>query len=764
MNSKWNAEVSRAFLSLNCFNKLNASVSWTTLFAYAVVAVLLFYYILQSLDYYPLLTIPEQAWNFLVYLAPSSLVVALDKRTNTKITGLSGSLGSFSSSRTFAAKSEAMRYILGLDGKGMLGSFQRARSLSGMTSIIKAPLKSSLPGLGNWDNSCYQNSVIQSLAALPSLSYFLTQTISANAETHGPSTTIALRDVIEDLNNPANAGQRLWTPAELKTMSSWQQQDAQEYYSKVLDQVDKEASRSVMKKRISPGLRKIGRLEPALTEPADATTSGNVRCRFDLLPEELVDTFLSNPLEGLLAQRVGCLKCGFVEGISLIPFNCLTVPLGKQWEYDVQSCLDEYTTLESISGVECSKCTLLRHKEQLERLLQLTQTSPEDIPNRPQISETLHHSASTRLCAVHEALENEDFSEVTLKKCQIPVKGRVETTKSKQAVIARLPKALTIHVNRSVFNERTGALSKNQASVRFPKLLDLTPWCLGNSASSGREDTMMETWNADPSSSMIPDIHMDEAGASSSSDSNLFVLRAIITHYGRHENGHYICYRTNPQDNSVDEVREHGGSWWRLSDDEVSEVSEEVVLDQRGVFMLFYERVQSAQTSPATNQPITESSRVIDIHTICAIPLEQDKNEQQGYKDVDQPTLETPMTTADKEGLLLPVTIDIPSRCPGQAPSESIAESLFPAIINAPREIPLQETMRTGSIGENNPNVINANLLEDIKAGDKPLAADADGKENRRSPRPMRTAGVRNFDRPGTGNGMASISSMVTAN
>ncbi|MCJ1418847.1 hypothetical protein MMC32_005198 [Xylographa parallela] len=758
MSSRWNAETSEAFYSWQRPQNLSAPISPTTLLAYGVLAVLFFYYVLQSLDYYPLLSIPERAWDILVYMTPSSLVAALDKRTKPTGQGNADSPESYSRSRAFATKSEAMRHILGLDGAGMLSNFQRARSLSGMTSIFKAPPKGSLPGLGNWDNSCYQNSVLQSLAALPSLSPFLSQTISTNSGASGPTTAMALKSVIEDLNNPVNAGQRLWTPAELKTMSSWQQQDAQEYYSKVLDQVDKEASRSVMQKRTHMGLRKIEGLMPTSREPTEDDGLGNAQCRNDLLPEELAHSFLFNPLEGLLAQRVGCLKCGFVEGLSLIPFNCLTVPLGKKWEYDLESCLDEYTMLESISGVECSKCTLLRHKEQLQRLLQRSQISSENISERPSISEALRLSVSTRLSIVCEALENEDFSEVTLtKKCQIPVKGRVETTKSKQAVIARLPKSLTIHVNRSVFNERTGVLSKNQAGVQFPKLLDLTPWCLGNSDLSGRTDTITETWSTDPSSSMLPDTFTDEADAPSGFNGNLFILRAVITHYGRHENGHYICYRRDPRDISLVDDDEEGNKWWRLSDEEVSEVSEELVLDQGGVFMLFYERLHSAQAGLVIDQKAVGSSKAMEVPTNPIEYKEPTTFQNQGQQGIEQLAQENLVT----EGRHLPVPSSNPRPHPRPI-STSAAESIIPSVIAVDEKTSSRTRTSNESIDRKSPTIDNAKLLEDIEFGDRSAGLGEGEKEDRRIPPPMRTAGARNFDR--AQNGMASVSSMVTAN
>ena len=758
MSSRWDAETSEASYSWKSSQNLSVSVSWTTLLAYGILAFLFFYHILQSLDYYPLLSIPERAWNILVYMTPSSVVVALDKRTKTTAGGKLESPESYSSSRTFAAKSEAMRHFLGLDGASMLSNFQRARSLSGMASIFKAPPKASLPGLGNWDNSCYQNSVIQSLAALPSLSPFLAQAVSTNMSASGPSTVMALKSVIEDLNNPANAGQRLWTPAELKTMSSWQQQDAQEYYSKVLDQVDKEASRCVTQKRTHMGLRRIQGLIPISREPTEGDSPFVAQCRFDLLPEELAHSFLSNPLEGLLAQRVGCLKCGFVEGLSLIPFNCLTVPLGKQWEYDLESCLDEYTALESISGVECSKCTLLRHKEQLQRLLQRTQMSSESIPKRPSISEALHHSISTRLSAVCEALENEDFSEVTLtKKCQIPVKGRIETTKSKQAVIARLPKALTIHINRSVFNERTGVLSKNQASVRFPKTLDLTPWSLGNSNLSRHEDTITETWNTDPSSSMLYDTFTDEAATSSADNGNLFILRAVITHYGRHENGHYICYRKDPLNISLADDDEEGDKWWRLSDEEVSEVSEEVVLDQGGVFMLFYERLQAAQADSVINQKVAGSSKAVEVSTTQTEPRAPATLEQRRQQDIEQLEREDSIT----EGRHSPIPSSIPRLNP-QPVSTSATEYILPPAIAVDKVASSQTRMSNESNDRKSPNIDNARYSEAIEPRDRSPGLGGTEMRDLRIPPPMRTAGARSFDR--LENEMVSVSSMVTAN
>ncbi|MCJ1474814.1 hypothetical protein MMC13_003474 [Lambiella insularis] len=761
----------QTFSSFDYLHKATDPVAWITTLAYGALSAIFVYYILLQLNYYPLLPVPELVWNVLVYLMPSSLVAALEKRTDSTATDEHRHTGNYSDTRTFAAKSQTMRRMLGLDGTGIFTNFQTAKSLSGIRTVFKAQPRGTLPGLGNWDNSCYQNSVIQGLAALPSLDIFLTQAASEAAATNEQTTIQALTDVTRKLNDPANAGQKFWTPPELKTMSSWQQQDAQEYYSKILNEVDKESLRLTERMSRTPGLVQFGSLmlQPAKRSfEARTTTDKAERCSrisettqrgLFGLPEELASTLLQNPLEGLLAQRVGCLKCGFVEGLSLIPFNCLTLPLGKQWEYDIQDCLDDYTALETIGGVECSKCTLLRQKQQLQRLLHHTQ-NPLKSNEKPQLSESLRLSASSRLDAVLDALENEDFSESTIsKKCQVSAKGRVETDKSKQAVIARLPQALVVHVNRSVFNERTGMLSKNHAQVRFPKTLDLTPWCLGKTDRSQKNSSTTESWNVDPFSSMLDDDvdEVEENNASLCNSKNEFLLRAVITHYGRHENGHYICYRRSPENSHPDLNSKDNDSWWRLSDDEVSEVSEEDVLDQGGVFMLFYERVHPMQITPAYK--VTDPIQIDTTNTAeSANSFEDIKQVNEDARGLDQSRLETSTTNDDEMALSSSSLVNFPR--PQSAPRDGSSAPSTSIIDSPSSDTPIGVISRRS--GDHNLKTIHQNHSQDDAETNLLPVGNADTRGNRKPSLQMRTAGARKMGHPG--NAMPSVSSMVTAN
>ena len=564
--------------------------------AYSVLVSILVYYVLQYFNSSGL-PVLEVLWNIVVWLTPSQIVARLDSGFETAMAGEKKGTREKFDSREHASKSNAMRRILGLDGTGIMTTVQRTRTMSNLGSVFKAQPQAGLPGLGNWDNACYQNSVLQSLAAMQSLPAFLEQNLELDEI---QPTKSALRGVIDRLNDPANRGKTFWTPAELKNMSSWQQQDAQEYFSKLSDEIEKDTSKVVKCRTHHNGLQdlSVGTTDASAsslsgTLPTTKSFSNRVGSgeapRISQLPEELVSLLIRNPLEGLLAQRVGCQKCGFVEGLSLVPFNCLTVPLGRGRNYDIRTCLDDYTALEPINGVECANCTLLRAKQSLEKVLssigeRSQANAQESTSTKPDVQLT---PLQQRLHIVDEALEGKDLSDQALKKCQIPPKSRVLTTKSRQAVIARAPKSLVIHVNRSTFDELTGMQSKNLANVSFPSRLNLAPWCLGQTVRSCDEGSSTESWNADPSKSMLSDSNSEEIDLTKG-----YELRAVITHYGRHENGHYICYRKSPYSTKIesDAIDEHKETWWRLSDEDVMETDEELVLSQGGVFMLFYER------------------------------------------------------------------------------------------------------------------------------------------------------------------------------
>jgi len=566
--------------------------SASTTIVYSILGVYAIHQLLAYYDY-PILSPQELLWNALVYLTPVRLLLDAEKRQELKTNNML--------SQTHAAKGEAMRQMLGLGGGALthkLSGGEGVMRRMSMFSTNDAPATNAPPGLGNWDNSCYQNSVLQGLSSLASLKSYL-EMMSSRGEDAG-STSTSLRETVAKLNDASNNGRQLWTPAKLKSMSSWQQQDAQEYLSKIMDELDKEAAKNVAAEKADYGLEAAVQDTEVETKEHEAEAS--------------VQSLQCNPMEGMLAQRVACTRCGFSEGLSMIPFNCLTVPLGPADAYELDDCLDEYTKLEEISEVDCAKCTLLRAEGQLRQMLPVAEPNADDAAVTVTEGKTkqvfslppeLRVLAAKRLEAIQHALDEDDFSDKTLNEaCQIPKKARVSSTKTRQAVVGRAPQSLVVHVNRSVFDELTGVQRKNYASVWYPMVLDLSAWMLGEHVEQRATRSMLAENN--------------DAGC-------LYRLKAMVTHYGRHENGHYICYRRHPVPPAHD--AEIGDSeamlsveenWWRLSDEDVSPVSEETLLAQGGVFMLFYERDDVPEQPPLAPEQAQIVATASDLDNILA--------------------------------------------------------------------------------------------------------------------------------------------------
>ncbi|KAI1753524.1 hypothetical protein F4782DRAFT_529403 [Xylaria castorea] len=551
----------------------------------------------------------ELLWDLVVTIVPARLLYALDHWLHPPLFPVPDSMSPVQSS--YAAKSDLLRRILSMDSpKGIINAVAHAgKSISSLSNIKSQQMTDQPPGLGNYDNSCFQNSILQSLASLKPFLTYLTSALEdaeAVSDNRDSSSVATLRDLLSKLTDSQNNGVTLWTPKKLKSLDTWQQQDAQEYYSKILDEIDKEVTKVAMTQCRSPGLEAAG-IRDDTVESQHSDDSGYQSLSTLGKPVSEVRT-TKNPLEGLIAQRVACVQCGHSEGLSMIPFNCITLSLGVgQGAHDLYERLDSYTALESIQGVECAKCTLLK----IQRLWNIVLArNRDDGYTEEDLREPL-----ARLRAVEEALEEDDFEEAILHdKCKISKQHRVSSTKTKQMVIGRPPSSLAIHINRSVFDENTGQMFKNLAAVRFPSTLDLGPWCLGSAGPYNAAQDIVEQWSSDPKSSMV-------SGDLKPSTINgpIYELRAVITHQGRHENGHYVCYRKHPcrpvtaEDNSnekdmsqIDDPDMHDqgepdpedvdntdkdSKWWRLSDETVWEVDEESVLAQGGVFMLFYDCV-----------------------------------------------------------------------------------------------------------------------------------------------------------------------------
>lgn len=381
---------------------------------------------------------------------------------------------------------------------------------SSTLSSTSASSSTGVPGgIWNTGNTCYQNSVLQALASLPHLTSYIDSITSGH-------TASALSSLISSLNTIQIGGytQSLDTAISRADGKSWgynEQQDAQEFLQRLLSILEKEHTR-VAAERIESDRVGIeaallpARLSPEPSDPAD----------------------VPSPFEGLLAQRVGCLTCKYVESIGLSPFVTLSLPLPQhRHQVTIQECLQAYVAMEHIPQVDCDKCTLLSHRQKLNSILA-----------NPSTPASLATTVKSRLASLEIAIEDDDFA------AEIPgfnKRHKVSSTKTKQVMISRAPQILALHANRSVFDPMSGAVLKNHAPIVFPLRLDL-----GGLGVIAR----FENISVDPAVKMSPAEHQEGEG-------EVYELRSVVCHFGGHHNGHYITFRM------------WAGKWWRISDHDV---------------------------------------------------------------------------------------------------------------------------------------------------------------------------------------------------
>lgn len=165
----------------------------------------------------------------------------------------------------------------------------------------------------------------------------------------------------------------------------------------------------------------------------------------------------------------------------------------------------------------------------------------------------------------------------------------------------------------------------------YPELLDLTPFTTSGQLSTYPSSPISTYPKASGSNSFQSIVSASSQSPNPSAPSSsspqpptprvLYLLQAIVCHYGGHGFGHYICYRRKPRPISRATVSSSSSSssssprfrpptlndisqpgtgkgWLRISDEVVSEVGIDTVLsDQSGVFLMFYERIDLTGSS-----------------------------------------------------------------------------------------------------------------------------------------------------------------------
>ncbi|KAJ3913682.1 hypothetical protein F5877DRAFT_22228, partial [Lentinula edodes] len=453
------------------------------------------------------------------------------------------------------------------------------------------------PGLVNISGTyCFMNSTVQALSSLAYLQPHISA-IHAKAEALDVPTPIidALRDLFHALNDPRSRPSSI-RPLELISVlssagranslfNSREHQDAQELFQLLsecikseISAIDKESARD----------RGLGGLS-----------------------QEVETKIGKSVFDGLTANRRSCVVCGYTEAVMHFPFDNwqLTVPRMASTCL-LEDCLSEYTRLEILKDCICRKCSMTAtHRRLMQEAKALSQVENPSASKKRRLKDVKKMAAKVK-SALDEGRIEDEIKDVRMEK--------VISLSTKQAMIARPPPVLVLHLNRSM--HFTHYATKNNIRVIFPEVLDLTQYTTSGNLST-IPTSSLSTPPPHPKRSTTPTPEPRD-----SSSRTIYRLSAVVCHFGQHSFGHYICYRRKPKSSSgkpeekwrpprlvielLDEVKDAEGfeeyiwddadpstaagtgrGWLRVSDDSVTEVGIESVLQEgSGAFMLYYER------------------------------------------------------------------------------------------------------------------------------------------------------------------------------
>ncbi|RCH98150.1 Ubiquitin carboxyl-terminal hydrolase 30 [Rhizopus stolonifer] len=294
------------------------------------------------------------------------------------------------------------------------------------TCLFPAHASLRLAGLSNIGNSCYLNSILQALSSLTRLHSYLDKVSKHSLWSNLPVTRLLLQ-TLRLLSVPS---EQSFAPNELiyalqksSFVLNAQQQDAQELLQFIQEDLENESKKA---------LDLQGLLD--ILHPNKAT--------FD--PE------LEYPIQAYFQKTLGCTVCGYSSSANIELYKSipLTVPKGLN-STTLNACLTDFLKNESFHGLECEKCSMEHHINQLKQ----TYTDREKIT-------TLEQKLAMNI------IDQDEYRHV---------KDKVYVEKTKTISFFKPPKILCFQIVCSSFSQDQGAV-KRPLSIQFPSILDLSPF------------------------------------------------------------------------------------------------------------------------------------------------------------------------------------------------------------------------------------------------------------------------------------------------
>ncbi|OAF70212.1 hypothetical protein A3Q56_02031 [Intoshia linei] len=214
-------------------------------------------------------------------------------------------------------------------------------------------------GIDNLGNSCYMNSVIQSLFFVKMFVRGV-EMVEFDREINGAYITKTIHGLFKELNKEKATNSSITAQAiifknlfskKFTNFEGFQQQDSHEFLTNLLDSIHSEIKKCVSNdvNKKTPDISKLN-----LSEASKVLMKHSLDQEF---------SFITKFVMGQIASTIKCEFCN-QKSFSISNFHVLTLPAVKTNKPDLQDCMDAFLESEHLSKEECgwvcSKCNIKR--------------------------------------------------------------------------------------------------------------------------------------------------------------------------------------------------------------------------------------------------------------------------------------------------------------------------------------------------------------------------------------------------------------------